>query len=97
MKKERKVRVITVFTVLCGSIALICTFSKQLLALYLARKFNIDTKNASSVGIIGSADGPTAIFVSGQSFKHWFTAASSVLTILGILYLVFNQYKEKQR
>jgi len=96
MKKEKslKIRVITILTIVCALIAFISAFSNSLLSLYLSYKFNMDTRNASSIGIIGGADGPTAIFVSGQISSQWFTAIFTLLTILGIVYLVIARYKK---
>lgn len=98
MKKAKsiKVKVIAIFTVLCALIALISAFFNFLLPLYLSYKFNIDTRGAGSIGIIGGADGPTAIFVSGQISPHWFTTAFVLLTLLGIMYLVVAKYKKNQ-
>lgn len=94
MKKEKSIKMITIFTVICALVAFIRLFSSYLLPLYLSHKFNIDTRNAGSTGIIGGADGPTAIYVSGQSSSHLFTAIFALLTILGFIYLVVIKYKK---
>jgi len=98
MKNEKpiKVKAITIFTVLCGIITFISIFLGRLLPLYLSHKFNAGTGNvgSGSVGIIGGADGPTAVFVSGQSSFHLFTAIFALLTILGVIYLVVIRYKK---
>lgn len=96
MKKGKTTKIITILTIVCALIALISAFSDSLLALYLSYKFNMDTRDASSVGIIGGADGPTAIYVSGQISSHWFTIIFALLTILGIIYLVITKYKKNQ-
>ena len=94
MKKEKSliVRVVTVFTIICALVTFISAFSSSLLSLYLSYRFNINTRDASSIGIIGGADGPTAIFISGKSSFQLFTA---LLTILGGIYLVVIKYKNK--
>ncbi|MCG1013198.1 sodium ion-translocating decarboxylase subunit beta [Tepidanaerobacter sp. GT38] len=89
-----KIKVATIFTVLCALMAFVSVFPQIIFSLYLSNKYNVDTANASTVGIIGGADGPTAIFLSGQ-ISHSFTAIFVLLTILGSLYLVINKYKEK--
>jgi len=63
MKKEKsiKIKVIAIFTILCASISFISVFSGSFLSLYLFYRFNIHTRDAGSTGIIGGADGPTAI------------------------------------
>jgi len=97
MKKEKplKVRVITIFTVICALVTIFSAFSSPLLSLFLSHKFNVDTRDAASIGIIGGADGPTAIFISGQSYSHLLTFIFALLTILGIIYLVAIKYNNK--
>ncbi|EYE88068.1 hypothetical protein Q428_09995 [Fervidicella metallireducens AeB] len=94
MKKEKSIKMITIFTVICALVAFISLFSSYLLSLYLSHKLNIDTREAGSIGIIGGADGPTAIYLSGQSSSYLFTAIFALLTILGFIYLVVIKYKK---
>lgn len=94
MKKEKSTKMITIFTVICALVAFISLFFSSLLPLYLSYKFKIDIRNAGSIGIIGGADGPTTIYVSGQSSSHLFTAIFALLTILGFIYLVIIKYKK---
>lgn len=94
MKKEKSIKMITIFTVICALVAFISLFFSSLLPLYLSYKFKIDIRNAGSIGIIGGADGPTTIYVSGQSSSHLFTAIFALLTILGFIYLVVIKYKK---
>ncbi|HHX24314.1 MAG: sodium ion-translocating decarboxylase subunit beta [Tepidanaerobacteraceae bacterium] len=88
MNKVKSTKIITIFTVISALAAFISAFFSSLLPLYLSYKLNIDTRNASSIGIIGGADGPTAIFVSARSSSHLFTIIFVSLTILGVIYLV---------
>lgn len=87
---------ITIFTVICALVAFISLFSSYLLSLYLSHKFNIDTRDAGSIGIIGGADGPTAVYLSGQISSHWFTVVFTTLAILGIIYLIFAKNSVKK-
>jgi len=96
MKKEKSTKMITIFTVICALVAFISLFSSYLLSLYLSHKFNIDTRDAGSIGIIGGADGPTAIYLSGQISSHWFTVVFTTLAILGIIYLIFAKNSVKK-
>jgi len=41
-----------------------------------------------SLGIIGGADGPTAIFVTGHSPLGWIIAAAAVLLVVGVIGLI---------
>lgn len=58
-------------------------------ALYLVlRDPVLLTKHAASIGIIGGADGPTAIFVTGQSpAVRWLSLLLVVIGVLGYLRL----------
>ncbi|HAA25909.1 MAG TPA: hypothetical protein DCE11_07320 [Ruminiclostridium sp.] len=93
MKKQVSI-IITTLTVICALAALVSAFSGPLLSLYLSYKFNVNTKDASSIGIIGGADGPTAVFVSGHVNSHWFTVVFAMLTILGIVYLLKTKHSK---
>ncbi|TAH63656.1 MAG: hypothetical protein EWM50_01945 [Gottschalkiaceae bacterium] len=55
--------------------------------MYLSYKLNKDVNNASSIGIIGGADGPTAIFIASQPSFNLAIGIFSLLTIAGIIYL----------
>jgi len=96
MKKEKSTKMITIFTVICALVAFISLFFNSLLPLYLSYKFNIDTKDAGSIGIIGGADGPTTIYLSGQISSYWFTVVFATLAILGIIYLIFAKNSVKK-
>ena len=65
-----------------------------LLPLYLSYKFNMDLRGASSIGIIGGADGPTSIYVSSSLFPN-ITAIFALLAAAGIIYLFFDKRKNK--
>jgi len=93
MKKKLN-RVIAVLTIACALIAIASALFNYLLPVYLSYKFNLvkeNIKNASSIGIIGGADGPTVVFVAGQSHAHLITIIFAVLAILGIIYLFIEK------
>ena len=46
---------------------------------------------ASSVGVIGGADGPTAIFVSGNGFPLIVMVAAAVVLVVVLLAVVFSK------
>lgn len=52
----------------------------------------------SSVGIIGGADGPTAIFVSGTIHPTLFVAliAAGVLVLAGLAWWVIQWFRKKK-
>jgi Na+-transporting methylmalonyl-CoA/oxaloacetate decarboxylase beta subunit len=62
-----------------------------LLPMYLSYKFHKDLSDASSIGIIGGADGPTTIFVSGSQYTPTINAIFTLLSVIGILYLILTR------
>ncbi|MDF2545095.1 MAG: gcdB1 [Herbinix sp.] len=57
-------------------------------------KYNTDFSDASSIGIIGGADGPTTIYVA-NSKAPGFTALFALLSIVGIIYIIRTKRKNK--
>jgi Na+-transporting methylmalonyl-CoA/oxaloacetate decarboxylase beta subunit len=86
---------VMIFTVICGAAAAISLLYEYLLPLYLSYKFKTDLSDASSIGIIGGADGPTTIFVSG-SVSPGVTALFAVLTVIGIVYLIIAKRRDNK-
>ena len=68
MKLKR--RLILIVTVLSAVIFLIHTVIIFLLHLHLTSKFDTDFSGASSIGIIGGADGPVSILVANAQFSY---------------------------
>lgn len=50
--------------------------------------------NDASIGIIGGADGPTAIFIAGPNLS-WLTIAVSTILIIAIAVLIIKKLKKK--
>lgn len=50
----------------------------------------INGSKAGSVGIIGGTDGPTTIFVANRVYINPITLIFVLLSIIGILYIVFS-------
>ncbi|NLG87765.1 MAG: sodium ion-translocating decarboxylase subunit beta [Clostridiaceae bacterium] len=95
MKKLKPV-IIAALTVICALAALVSAFSGPLLSKYLTYKFNINAKDAGSIGIIGGADGPTAVFVSGHAGTYWVAAVFALLAILGVIYLLKTRFSKAE-
>lgn len=89
MKKERITKAVGILTIISAVITLISGIFNFLLPMYLLHKFQIDANGASSIGIIGGADGPTAIYVAGQSSSYSITVIFVLITIAGIAYRIF--------
>lgn len=83
---------VLIFTVFCTAAAAIGILYEHLLPLYLSYRFKTDLSDASAIGIIGGADGPTTIFISGSA-PAGLTAVFAVLAAIGILYLIISKRK----
>ena len=70
MKKSRFLKITMISTALMGGIL---TFSDFLFKIYLKNRFNMEfsKREASSVAIIGGADGPTAIFLAARPHSFY--------------------------
>lgn len=66
-----------------------------LLPMYLSFKLNRDVNQASSIGIIGGADGPTSIFIASQPNSYLITSIFVLLTIGGFVVLFFLKRSAK--
>ncbi|MDO5545618.1 MAG: sodium ion-translocating decarboxylase subunit beta [Eubacteriales bacterium] len=61
----------------------------------LSKVFSNVPDGAASVGIIGGADGPTAIFVTASHFRMpWY--GFLILALIGVAGLVWNSKKRKE-
>lgn len=88
MKNKRINKAITILTVICIIVTIINLAFNFLLPIYLSYKLQTDLKGASSIGIIGGADGPTSIYLSSQQSPHIITSIFAFLSIFGIIYLI---------
>ena len=52
------------------------------------------SQKAASIGIIGGADGPTAIYVTSNT--NWLTIGGLVATIVAVIWIVFTIYRRKK-
>ena len=52
---------------------------------------------AASIGIIGGADGPTALFISGKTGANWFNLYGLILVLLLLLPNIFYAVKAGHR
>ncbi len=90
MKLKRKL--ILIVTVLSAVIFLIHTVIKVLLHLYLKNKFDMDLSDASSIGIIGGADGPVSILVANAQFSR-LLGLLPLIAVAGGIYLYLTRKK----
>jgi len=96
LKIERITRAVAILTIMNAIITIISSGFSFLMHMYLSYKLHIDASKASSIGIIGGADGPTAIYVTDQSSPHLITVIFALLSIAGIAYLIFIKRLKKR-
>ena len=70
-KKKFVSKGILILTVVSALISLVAVIYEYFLPLYLIRKYNLNANESSSIGIIGGADGQTAIFVTSKPLQFW--------------------------
>jgi Na+-transporting methylmalonyl-CoA/oxaloacetate decarboxylase beta subunit len=89
LKVKKVEKIIIALTVATSIITIISASWKFIMRLYIQYRFQIDTDNsASSIGIIGGADGPTSIFISGYPYSGIFTIIFALLSVAGVVYLL---------
>lgn len=93
MKKSKKV--IALLTIITSLITFISLSYNCFLQKYASYRFNINSKQAVSIGIIGGADGPTAIFIASKSYSNAITIISALLSIIGFVYLFYIKRFQK--
>lgn len=81
-------KIIIIITIVTTIITIIGVLWKYIMRMYLHYKFQTNTNSASSIGIIGSADGPTSIYLSGSQYLGLITIIFGLLSVLGIIYLI---------
>lgn len=66
MGKEKLTMTVNILTIISAVITLISAAYSFLIPMFLWYKLQLNTSKASSIGIIGGADGPTAIYLTNQ-------------------------------
>lgn len=95
MGKGKLRKVIAILTITTTIITIISAGFDFLIPMYLSYKLRNEVGKASSIGIIGGADGPTAIFVTSRSFPYLITVIFALFSIAGVLYLFFDKKVRK--
>jgi len=85
LKRKRAARVATILTVITAVITVVSAAYEILLPGFLSVVLHFDAREASSISIIGGADGPTAIYLTGRPPVRVITAVFALLTAAGIL------------
>ncbi len=64
------------------------------LPLYIKNLNGVAWKDASAIGVIGRADGPTSILLSDAKYSLITTLSFLLLTLAGFSYLIFKKRKD---
>lgn len=91
MKILKLRKVITILTYISIAIMIISIGFNFLLPTYLLSKIDNEMDRGGSIGIIGGADGPTAVYITGQSYPYLLIILSTLFSVVGILYLFFTR------
>lgn len=88
-------KIVTIMTIITSLITILSALYIYLLPKYIINKFDLNMGKAASIGIIGGADGPTSIFVTGNHFTSATTIIFFIISIIGISYLLFTKKRVK--
>ena len=88
MEKGKFTKVFSMVTIVTTIITFTSVTVSSLIPVYLSYKYHIYSSKVGSIGVIGGADGPTAIFVTNQSSPHLFTIVFALISMVGIIYLI---------
>lgn len=91
LRKRKLRKLVIVLTVINIVMTLICVCTYFIIRIFLLYKLNNDVAKAGTIGIIGGADGPTAIFITSKPSPYFTTVIFALLSIAGVLYLVFTR------
>jgi Na+-transporting methylmalonyl-CoA/oxaloacetate decarboxylase beta subunit len=94
MKHRRFSILVIIITAICAGALQIAIALKAALPLILLR-LGASARGMNAVGIIGGADGPTSIYLSGAGAVSYsaFTAIMALLAAAGTAYLIVNGRK----
>lgn len=89
MQKEKFIKVAYILTIITTVITVISAVVTFLVPRYILYKLHANTSEVTSIGLIGGADGPTAIYVTNQSSANMIIVIFALLSITGIAYQIF--------
>jgi len=83
-KLRKLVRILVIISIIFVSLYF-------LFPMYISYKFNREVEKDATIGIIGGADGPTAIYLGSQASSYIIPFIFILLIIAGVLYLYFTK------
>lgn len=92
MKIQR--RMVLILTTVCALMTIGSLALNYGLPLYIKKVGGFSWKDASTIGVIGKADGPTSILLSNSKYSLITAIVSLLLTLTGVSYLIFKKRKD---
>lgn len=97
MGKMKSRKIVIIFTIISTIITLVSVGFIFLIPLCLSYKLYGKADGASSIGIIGGEDGPTAVYIASRLSPHIFTGIFGLISIAGMTYLFFSKKTKGNR
>lgn len=94
MEKVKSRKTVIIFTIISTIITLVSVGFNFSILRYLSYKSDVKVAQASSIAIIGGADGPTAVYIASRLSPHIFTGVFGLISIAGMIYLFFSKKTE---
>ena len=90
MKKAKVLRIIAIISGVVSIVLALSPIIENLMIKHMIGQYAANLNNASTIGIIGGTDGPTAIFVTQPStfhlvLRYGITAICAMISILSIM------------
>ncbi len=92
IKRHKAIKTITIISLIITMISGLVNFVVPLIKF---NQFYMNRATASSVGIIGGADGPTSVFIAIKTPYHIITIVFGVISVIGIIYMLVHKYLKK--
>ena len=91
-KRYKVIKIITIISLIITAISGLVNFAVPLIKF---NQFNMNLASASSVGVIGGADGPTSVFIATKTPYHIITIIFGVISVIGVIYMLVHKYHKK--
>ena len=92
IKRHKVIKAITIISLIITMVSGLVNFVVPLIKF---NQFNMNLASASSVGVIGGADGPTSVFIVGERPYHIIAIIFGVISVIGMIYLLVHKYLKK--
>ena len=86
---------LVIFSAVMVLFSLFASLNDWILSRVLTMLFNIGPNESASIGIIGGADGPTAIFVSSVSGDTWFVWLPTIIVVAATIWYFVRKRKKQ--